>query len=180
MIKWILQKIVGTKNQRELRRIRPTVERVKEIEEALQREPEELLRSKTAAWKEHLARYLPLEAPAKPALERMDEPQLAEVAAAVEAASPCSATSSPNCPAAARPTADSIEEAKPPSTRSRSSSTETRPLPRLDPRRGLRRGQERRPPHARPDHHRLRHRHRMGHGPLRRPARRRPSPSTAA
>ena len=37
MIKWILQKIVGSKNQRELRRIRPTVERIKEIEEALQR-----------------------------------------------------------------------------------------------------------------------------------------------
>ena len=44
MIKWILQKIVGSKNQREVRRIRPTVARINEIEEALQREPEEKLR----------------------------------------------------------------------------------------------------------------------------------------
>ncbi len=113
MIKWILQKIVGTKNQRELRRIRPTVERIKEIEEALQREPEEQLRSKTAAWKEHLARYLPLEAPAKPALERMDEPQLAEVAAAVETRIALLRNEFPELPrAAVQPTADSIEEAK--------------------------------------------------------------------
>ena len=47
MIKWILQKIVGSKNQRELRRIRPTVVRINEIEEALQREPEEKLRERT-------------------------------------------------------------------------------------------------------------------------------------
>ena len=43
MIKWILQKIVGSKNQREVRRIRPTVARINEIEEALQREPVEKL-----------------------------------------------------------------------------------------------------------------------------------------
>ena len=57
MIKWILQKIVGSKNQRELRRIRPTVARITEIEEALQREPEEKLFELTAKWKSHLARY---------------------------------------------------------------------------------------------------------------------------
>ena len=57
MIKWILQKIVGSKNQRELRRIRPTVERIKEIEEALQREPEEKLREMTAKWQDYLSRY---------------------------------------------------------------------------------------------------------------------------
>ena len=57
MIKWILQKIVGNKNQREIRRIRPTVERIKEIEEALQREPEEKLREMTTKWQQHLSPY---------------------------------------------------------------------------------------------------------------------------
>ena len=66
MIKWILQKIVGSKNQREVRRIRPTVARINEIEEALQREPVEKLLEFTANWKSHLARYHSLNAPAKP------------------------------------------------------------------------------------------------------------------
>jgi preprotein translocase subunit SecA len=38
MIKWILQKIVGSKNQREVRRLRPVAARINEIEEALQRD----------------------------------------------------------------------------------------------------------------------------------------------
>ena len=34
MIKWTLQKIVGSKNQRELKRMQPLVERINELEEA--------------------------------------------------------------------------------------------------------------------------------------------------
>ena len=34
MIKWILTKIVGTKNQREVRRLRPIVEQIVSIEES--------------------------------------------------------------------------------------------------------------------------------------------------
>jgi preprotein translocase subunit SecA len=81
MIKWILQKIVGSKNQRELRRIRPTVARIREIEEALQREPVEKLRELTAKWQKHLSRYHALEAPPKPLIERMSAEELGEVAA---------------------------------------------------------------------------------------------------
>jgi|GEM_PF-6554035 len=71
MIKWILQKIVGSKNMREIRRIRPTVVRINEVEQTLQREPEEKLREMTAKWQAHLARYHELQAPAKPVIERM-------------------------------------------------------------------------------------------------------------
>ena len=85
MIKWILQKIVGSKNQREVRRIRPTVARINEIEEALQREPEEKLREMTRMWQSHLARYHALEAPPKPAVERMSSEELAATAQNLEA-----------------------------------------------------------------------------------------------
>ena len=85
MIKWILQKIVGSKNQREVRRIRPTVARINEIEEALQREPAEKLLEFTEKWKSHLARYHALEVPAKPVIDRMDDPELRDVAEALEA-----------------------------------------------------------------------------------------------
>ena len=85
MIKWILQKIVGSKNQREVRRIRPTVARINEIEEALQREPEEKLREMTRMWQSHLARYHSLEAPPKPVIERMPAEELAATAQNLEA-----------------------------------------------------------------------------------------------
>jgi len=81
MIKWILQKIVGSKNQRELRRIRPTVSRINEIEEALQREPEEKLRELTRKWQAHLSRFHALDAAPRPQLERMDAEGLGQQAA---------------------------------------------------------------------------------------------------
>jgi preprotein translocase subunit SecA len=84
MIKWILQKIVGSKNQRELRRIRPTVLRINEIELTLQQETEENLRERTRQWQGHLARYQALEIPAKPQIERMAADELAATAALLE------------------------------------------------------------------------------------------------
>ena len=112
MIKWILQKIVGSKNQRELRRIRPTVGRIKEIEEALQREPEEKLREFTAKWKAHLARYHDLEAPAKPVIARMSEEELSATAAALEDRFKAMRDEFPSLPASIRATPEAIEEAK--------------------------------------------------------------------
>jgi preprotein translocase subunit SecA len=55
MINWILKAIVGSKNQRDLRRMHPTVRRINEFEATLQNEPEERLREKTAAWKAELS-----------------------------------------------------------------------------------------------------------------------------
>lgn len=55
MINWILKAIVGSKNQRELRRMHPTVRKINEFEASLQNEPDERLREMTAAWKAELA-----------------------------------------------------------------------------------------------------------------------------
>lgn len=112
MIKWILQKIVGSKNTRELRRIRPTVSRINEIEEALQLEPEAKLREMTAAWKTHLARYHELEAPSKPVIERMSAEELAAVAAQLEKRFSDLRGEFPSLPATVSPDPEAIEQAK--------------------------------------------------------------------
>ena len=112
MIKWILQKIVGSKNQRELRRIRPTVTRINEIEEALQREPEEKLRELTSKWKTHLARYHELDVPAKPVIARMEPAQLSETAASLEERFKALRDEFPALPASVATTPEAIEEAK--------------------------------------------------------------------
>ncbi len=54
MFNWILKKIVGSKNQREVRRMLPTVAKINQIEATLQSLPDEALREKTAAWKAEL------------------------------------------------------------------------------------------------------------------------------
>ena len=112
MIKWILQKIVGSKNQREIRHIRPTVERIKEIEEALQREPEEKLRELTAKWQQHLSRYHVLDVATKPQLERMDAAGLAEAAAYMEDRLGRLRDEFPSLPAKVESSVESIEAAK--------------------------------------------------------------------
>jgi preprotein translocase subunit SecA len=112
MIKWILQKIVGSKNQRELRRIRPAVSRIREIEEALQREPEEKLRELTAKWQSHLARYHDLSAPPKPMILRMERPELEQAAAALDARLKLLRDEFPSLPPQVLPTPESIEAAK--------------------------------------------------------------------
>jgi len=112
MIKWILQKIVGSKNQRELRRIRPTVERIKEIEEALQREPEEKLREMTAKWQDHLSRYHELKVATKPQLERMDAAALAEAASYMSSRLNRLREDFPTLPATVEANPASIEAAK--------------------------------------------------------------------
>src|SRR4051794_41107205 len=55
MINWILKLILGSKNQRELRRMQPTVRRINEIELELSALSDDALREKTAAWKAELA-----------------------------------------------------------------------------------------------------------------------------
>jgi preprotein translocase subunit SecA len=51
MIGFIIKKIIGSKNDREVKRLRPLVAKVNGFETALQSEPEDVLRQKTAAWK---------------------------------------------------------------------------------------------------------------------------------
>ena len=112
MIKWILQKIVGSKNQREVRRIRPTVARINEIEAALQREPVDKLLESTSKWQAHLARYHALDAPAKPVIERMDETELRATAEALEVRLAALRQEFPGLPTTILPTPESIDAAK--------------------------------------------------------------------
>src|SRR4030081_2111366 len=56
MAGWILKKIVGSKNQRELKRLAPTVRRINEFDEQFKSLSDDALRAKTAAWKEELAK----------------------------------------------------------------------------------------------------------------------------
>jgi len=56
MFNWIIKKIIGSKNQRELRRMMPIVKRINEIEAGLQSLPDEALPAKTLEWKDRLAK----------------------------------------------------------------------------------------------------------------------------
>ncbi|MBT45175.1 MAG: preprotein translocase subunit SecA, partial [Deltaproteobacteria bacterium] len=84
MIKWILQKIVGSKHQRIVKRMWPVVAKVNKIEDALQEESRDTILEKVAGWQKHLHRYLPLETATKREIERMNPGQLAEMAARIE------------------------------------------------------------------------------------------------
>ncbi len=55
MLTWILKKIFGSKNQRELRRLLPIVERINGIELEYQKLSDEALREKVAQWKARLS-----------------------------------------------------------------------------------------------------------------------------
>ena len=56
MVGWILKKILGSKNQRELKRLAPVVRRINEFDEQFKSLSDDELRAKTAAWKEELAK----------------------------------------------------------------------------------------------------------------------------
>ena len=55
MIQWVFRKIIGTRNQRELKRIWPVVKKINAIEESLRPLPDEALVQKTLAWKAELS-----------------------------------------------------------------------------------------------------------------------------
>ncbi len=55
MINWIIKKIVGSKNQREIKRMLPVVKQINTLEEELQQVDEEVLRQKTAEWKARIS-----------------------------------------------------------------------------------------------------------------------------
>jgi preprotein translocase subunit SecA len=56
MIGFIVKKVIGSKNEREVKRLRPLVARINSIEEELQKGTDDDLRKKTAAWKEELSK----------------------------------------------------------------------------------------------------------------------------
>src|SRR6185503_15751719 len=56
MIGFILKKIIGSKNDRIVKRLRLRVADINRFEEALQSQSADVLRQKTAAWKEELSK----------------------------------------------------------------------------------------------------------------------------
>src|SRR5437588_3534272 len=52
----LFKSLFGTKNERELNKLRPLVGQINEIEAGLQKLPDDALRQKTAAWKEELSK----------------------------------------------------------------------------------------------------------------------------
>ena len=85
MIKWILTKIVGTKNQREVRRLRPIVEQIVSIEESWNGKGQEFLLEKTREWQGYLHRFLPLDLPPVRIVEAAPREELEEIAAKLNA-----------------------------------------------------------------------------------------------
>ena len=55
MIQWFLKKVIGSKNTRMLKTLRPTVERINQLEEEYQKLSDEELRAKVAGWRNRLA-----------------------------------------------------------------------------------------------------------------------------
>src|ERR1700737_285147 len=56
MVGWILKKILGSRNTRELKRLTPTVRRINEFDEQFKSFSDDQLRGLTAGWKEELAK----------------------------------------------------------------------------------------------------------------------------
>jgi preprotein translocase subunit SecA len=56
MVSWVLRKVIGSKNQREIRRIRPLVEKINRLEEQFRSLSDDQLREKTAQWKDELSK----------------------------------------------------------------------------------------------------------------------------
>ncbi|MBP1588581.1 MAG: preprotein translocase subunit SecA, partial [Kiritimatiellae bacterium] len=55
-MQWLLKKIIGTKNDRDLKRLRPIVARIKQLEEGFQPLSDDELRAKTVEFRERLAK----------------------------------------------------------------------------------------------------------------------------
>ena len=56
MIGYIVKKFIGSRNEREVKRLRPLVAKINALEAELQQLPDEALRQKTAAWKAELSK----------------------------------------------------------------------------------------------------------------------------
>ena len=61
MVNWVLKKILGSKNQREVRRMQPLVRQINQFDEQYKSLSDNDLRAKTVAWKEELAKLASIE-----------------------------------------------------------------------------------------------------------------------
>ena len=78
MLNWILRKIIGTKNQRQIKKLWPLVHEINRIEQRLQSETDEALSARTAKWQEQFKAFHPPLFLAGVSLRIADEPQVDE------------------------------------------------------------------------------------------------------
>ena len=112
MITQIFTNLLGSKNVRELNRIRTIVSKINKSEDSLRLEDSAKLLELTAGWKDHLARYHPLDLPAKHLIEAMDAEALIATAESLEARLGVLRSEFSALPTKVEPTASSIEEGK--------------------------------------------------------------------
>ncbi|WP_280132845.1 preprotein translocase subunit SecA [Akkermansia sp. N21116] len=113
MIKWILTKIVGSKNQREIKKLRPIVDRIVNIEREWQGQhiDQQFLIDKTREWQSYLHRFLPMAIPPLRLVESADKEQLTDIAKMLNDRFDLLKPDFPNLPRV-ESTPDSIEAAK--------------------------------------------------------------------
>lgn len=114
MIKWVLNKIVGNKNQREVRRLQPIVAKINANFEQFCRsaDNQQSLIAKTREWQQWLHRLLPLDLPAKRIIESADSQRLQEYADVLNQRFEGLRSNFPNLPQQVTADAASIESAK--------------------------------------------------------------------
>ncbi len=104
--------VVGSKNQREIKKIKPIVSKIKQFEESYQSEPDSFIQSKTEEWQSYLHRYLPLESLSKAQLKHASKEQIQEAATIIQYRFDALKTTFPAFDITIEPTAQSIEKAK--------------------------------------------------------------------
>ena len=73
MLSWAVSKLIGSRNERETKKLASRVKEILAIEEKLQEEKSSILEKKTKQWQKHLHRYLPLEIPTFYELKQLDD-----------------------------------------------------------------------------------------------------------
>lgn len=111
MIKWILNKIVGSKNQREVKKIRPVVKKINEIESSWGDVDQEFLVAKTREWQKYLHRFTSMDIPTRGYILEADAEELQRVAGMLGERFEALKPDFPKLPSV-EPTVESIEAAK--------------------------------------------------------------------
>ena len=76
----LLSALLGNKNEREIRKLKPLVTKIKGLEEAFSSKSDDELRACTRRWQEYLHRFLPLPVPSRRVLESSNKEVLEEAA----------------------------------------------------------------------------------------------------
>ena len=77
--------IIGAKNQREVRRLRPIVEQIVSIEESWNGKGQDFLLEKTREWQSYLHRFLPMDLPPVRIVEAAPKEELESIASRLNA-----------------------------------------------------------------------------------------------